>query len=117
MVGIGEDISNAEKGGYLVLIIAGIAVIAYIGYECYELGNSLCVAFCNMFGGSDCTNSCSGSTTTGNTYSSALGQSLSDPIGTVESILGINQAPSSVESMSDISTGGTLEEASAGGGG
>jgi hypothetical protein len=90
VVNIGEDFSNAEKGGYLILIIAGIGLVVYIGYEVYELGGSVCSAFCNLFGGlsSDCASSCSSSSSNGNTYGNALGQALSNPLGTIGAIFG-----------------------------
>lgn len=94
MANFGEDITNAENGGYLILIFAGIGLVVYVAYEIYELGGSLCTAFCQLFGGAaaDCATSCgSGGGNTGNTYSSALNQTLTNPIGTVSTILGLNQ--------------------------
>ncbi len=98
---IGEDISNAEAGGYLILILAALGVVVYIAYEAYQLGESVKTSFCTFFGGTQSDCEASGQSTT-NTYSSALNQTITDPIGSIGSILGFNQSGSSVESMSDM---------------
>jgi hypothetical protein len=102
MANVEEYIENAENGGYLILILAGIGLVVYIAYEVYELGGSLCTAMCNLLGGlvPDCSSSCSGNST-GNTYSSAANQTLTDPLGSLGSVLGLDQAPSSLDSVSE----------------
>lgn len=41
MPDVAEDFENLVNAGYLVLIIAGIGLVVYIGYEVYEIGSSI----------------------------------------------------------------------------
>ena len=93
-IGDVEDVTNA---GYLALIIAGLALVAYIGYELYQgtssLGTSITNLGCSIFGIS-CSNSQSSDPTAANyvePYSAAAATVASDPIGSVGSIIGLDQ--------------------------
>lgn len=48
MINIGEDISNAEAGGYLVLGFVVLGLVVWIVYEIVEAGNAVTTALCNI---------------------------------------------------------------------
>ena len=81
------DIAGDIEGGE---VVAGLALIVVIGYFLYKFSQSACSVINSFFGLS--TTSCTGGSSVGQpggSYANAAGTVASDPIGSVESILGI----------------------------
>lgn len=95
---IGEDISNAEGGAYLALGLVVLGLVVYLAYEASVLGESIKTSFCTFFGGDPQSCADSGSST-GNTYSNALNQTVSNPLTTAETIVGLNQDPNQTSAI------------------
>ncbi len=102
---VSEDFQNIVNSGYLLLIFAGLGLVVYIVYEANKLGESVKTSFCTFFGGDPATCAASGSST-GNTYSNAATQTVTDPIGTLGSIIGLNQGDQANLPVDSLSAGG-----------
>jgi hypothetical protein len=84
-----EDIEGAE-------VLAGLALIVVIGYFLYQFSQSACSAINSLFGlsntcGPDANNAATAPAGYGGSYTNAANQTVSNPVTTVQTIVGLNQ--------------------------